>query len=142
MFVTAGRPGEAEDCDERIECARAFPASPEAIPAVRRMITEFAADPVMAATAELLISELASNAVRHARTPFEVRVWADRTCLHAEVIDGSADLPVLGDGSVDAEQGRGLRILDSLASAWGVDVRSGAKAVWFALDTPKAVDPP
>jgi anti-sigma regulatory factor (Ser/Thr protein kinase) len=142
MMVTPGRPGEAHDPEVAIERSRAFPATPEAIPVVRRMITEVAPDPVMAATAELLISELASNAVRHARTPFEVRIWARATGLRAEVVDGSAALPVLGERSVDSEQGRGLRIVESLASAWGVDHRGGKKAVWFELGPLRPGDSP
>jgi anti-sigma regulatory factor (Ser/Thr protein kinase) len=105
------------------------------------MIAKVAPDPVTAATAELLISELASNAVRHARTPFEVQVWAGPAGLRAEVVDGSVDLPVLGDWGADADRGRGLRILDSLASAWGVERRAGAKAVWFELGLPEMTDP-
>jgi anti-sigma regulatory factor (Ser/Thr protein kinase) len=144
MCATPGRTDDSQRHGPHIECIRSFPGSPDAIPEVRRMIAPLQLDAATAATAELLISELASNAVRHARTPFEVRVFAGPSGLHVEVVDGSTAPPILGDWGVEAERGRGLRIVDSLASAWGVEERAGNKAVWFELGSApplKATDP-
>ena len=133
MSTTARRMGGVQDPADPLERHRLFPASPASIPVVRRMVAEAVPDPVLAATAELLISEVATNAVRHAATPFEVTIWVAPTRLRAEVVDSSATLPVLRSAGSSDERGRGLRIVDTLASAWGVEPRGQQKAVWFEL---------
>ncbi|MFI6205719.1 ATP-binding protein [Streptomyces sp. NPDC051041] len=74
--------------------------------------------------AVLLVSELATNAVRHgssARAGFEVAVTAlaDGSCL-VEVSDGSRSEPRPGRAAEDEETGRGLHLVEHLATAWGV----------------------
>jgi len=80
----------------------------------------------------LLVSELATNAVRHARTPFSV-------CLHVgpplrvEVLDESRLAPVPAQPTSSAEGGRGLQILDRLSLRWGTEIDQDTKLVWFEL---------
>lgn len=82
-------------------------------------------------SAILLVDELVANAVLHARSPVEVRARLDAARLHVEVADGSPQPPRLREPDVG---GRGLRIVDALASAWGVTPAEGdGKAVWFEL---------
>jgi hypothetical protein len=133
MSTTAWRMGGAPDPAAPLERHRVFPASPASIPVVRRMVAEAVPDPVLAATAELLISEVATNAVRHAATPFEVSIWVAPTRLRAEVVDASTALPIIRTAGSSDERGRGLHIVDALASAWGVESRGQHKAVWFEL---------
>lgn len=81
----------------------------------------------------LLTSELASNAVRHAGTAFQVTIDLDPPELLVEVIDLAPLLPVSGEFRNDPRSGRGLLILDALAWRWGVRIQDEAKAVWFCL---------
>ena len=73
----------------------------------------------------VVLSELASNAVSHARTPFEV-VVATNGHVRIEVEDGSTDAPVPKAPSADG--GWGLVIVDQGCDRWGVDI-SGEQEV-------------
>jgi anti-sigma regulatory factor (Ser/Thr protein kinase) len=79
----------------------------------------------------LALSELASNAVRHARTPFEVVVVADGL-VRIEVMDGSTDGVIVRDASEAG--GRGLPIVDQLCDRWGVRMLPEGKSVWCERD--------
>ena len=90
-----------------------------------------------AAVAELIVSELAANVVRHANTPFEVEVQAGRRLIRVSVSDGAAvDLRVTAAAG-DATSGRGLAIVDSLSHRWGVDKTGDGKTVWAELLCPE-----
>jgi len=82
----------------------------------------------------LVLSELATNAVRHGRVPgryYEVRIAYDAEKLVGiEVSDPGDGLPVAGDASPDSERGRGLAIVEGFAEAWGVRPRTVGKTVW------------
>lgn len=88
--------------------------------------------PACRPVAELLISELATNALRHASTPFRVGVVA-ADVVRLEVWDASIETPRARPAELDAESGRGLHILGALSIAWGVDVLAGGKVVWCEL---------
>jgi anti-sigma regulatory factor (Ser/Thr protein kinase) len=84
-------------------------------------------------TVLLLVSELCTNAVRHAATAFEVHIDADRGEVTVTVVDHDpAHRPQLRDPGPDALSGRGLFIVERLSKSWGCD-RHGthAKSVWF-----------
>ena len=84
--------------------------------------------------AEILISELATNVVRHARTRFTITVSWDRLTLRVEVSDASplAPRPQL-TGHTDDEDGRGLLLVAAIATDWGVDLSPRGKTVWFTI---------
>ena len=85
-------------------------------------------------TAELLTSELVTNAVIHAGSPTELCVSVLDGSVRVEVTDHAADRPVLGRRSVDATEGRGLVIVNDLADRWGVvPIPDNGKTVWFEL---------
>ncbi|MGW1790070.1 ATP-binding protein [Streptomyces tubercidicus] len=92
----------------------------------------------LADSAELLLSELVTNAVRaQASADSEVGVgvrfaWAGGH-LRLEVWDASDELPVMKDAEEDEECGRGLVLVDALASCWGVDRDGTGKTVWAEL---------
>jgi anti-sigma regulatory factor (Ser/Thr protein kinase) len=78
----------------------------------------------------LVVSELATNAVLHARTPFVVRMTGGGGSVRVAVFDTSAGRPEPGAPDPAAVTGRGLGIVDALASAWGVEAADGGKWVW------------
>ena len=82
----------------------------------------------------LLVSELATNAVLHARSDFEVTVVLSGECLRVEVFDQNTRLPSFAVAPPDAYSGRGLMLLRELATAWGVESHSDSgKTIWFEL---------
>lgn len=83
-------------------------------------------------TAELLVSELVSNALRHASGP--LRLTLERVSgLRCLVSDGTTDLPRPVDAGPEDECGRGLTLVDMLAARWGCEGGPEGKSVWFEL---------
>jgi hypothetical protein len=85
--------------------------------------------------AELIVSELVTNAVLHAGTGPIVSVRIDDENVRIEVEDTSPAAPVLREYGLDASTGRGLRVVSTAASEWGVETTSSGKAVWATLFT-------
>jgi anti-sigma regulatory factor (Ser/Thr protein kinase) len=85
--------------------------------------------------AALLVTELVSNVVDHvggeAALSVELTLSGDR--LRVAVVDGSAIRPVVQELSRDRPRGRGLRMLQIIASGWGSDAHGDGKRVWFEL---------
>ncbi|MDQ1709620.1 MAG: hypothetical protein QOG49_1005 [Frankiaceae bacterium] len=93
--------------------------------------------------AQLLTSELVTNAVLHAGTDVQVVLEAYADTVHVEVIDLTTRRPVARYTPYDDLQtGRGLTLLDSMASSWGVDALDRGKSVWFDLAATRTVEPP
>jgi anti-sigma regulatory factor (Ser/Thr protein kinase) len=116
--------------------ARRFHRLPESVPAARR----FARDVLrgqpgeLVDAAELMVSELATNCVQHARTDFEITIEA-----HDEVRVEVRDTDHHGRPEVqypppEAPSGRGLRIVSEIADAWGIIKSPSGKTVWFVLN--------
>ncbi|MEW2160193.1 ATP-binding protein [Streptomyces sp. NPDC007189] len=90
-------------------------------------------------TAQLLVSELAANAVTHGRVPgrdFELRLRlpAEKDTLRIEVSDARGDkAPRFLEGGAEDEHGRGLVIVLVLSARWGVTERTVGKTVWAEL---------
>ncbi len=85
------------------------------------------------ADAQLLTSELVTNAVLHGRSELCVEVTVEDQRVHVAVVDENSRLPVLVTEDLDALDGRGLVLVRSVAKAWGIQERAGSKAVWFEL---------
>ena len=80
---------------------------------------------------QLVVSELATNAMVHARTPFKVTLHAFERTLLLEVEDGSQTGPCRVASRVLDTGGRGIAIVQLLSHDWGVDARTGGgKSVW------------
>ena len=91
-------------------------------------------------SAELLISELVTNAMRISRATAQylpVRLWvvSDRAQVVIFVWDASPLPPVANDATDDAENGRGLMIVQAIGARWGWDFPSGigGKVVWAQI---------
>jgi anti-sigma regulatory factor (Ser/Thr protein kinase) len=85
--------------------------------------------------ANVIVSELATNAVRHARSPFRVSVDESPglVCISVQDVgDGHAGLPTIAPDD-HAIEGRGIAIIDALADSWGYDVREDGTVVWAQL---------
>jgi hypothetical protein len=99
----------------------------------------------MADDASVIVSELVTNAVRHgvprapgvpqaSRAPIELILLWPAGPLFCVVTDPGATHPVLGAPDPDAEAGRGLYVVQALASEWGWGMLSPSrKAVWASL---------
>lgn len=91
----------------------------------------------IAADAELVVSELATNAVTHAGTPFTVTLDRDGSQLLLAVQDGTSARPVLAKAETTETRGRGLAIVNALSHDWGSDERpASAKSVWASFALP------
>ena len=88
----------------------------------------------LAETAVLLVSELVTNAVLHARSASELVVRRVDTGIRVEVRDDSPAAPSPRSYSLDAGTGRGLLLVESLAARWGSTPGNLGKSVWFELD--------
>ena len=84
-------------------------------------------------TVVLLVSEVVTNAVLHARSDVFLTVSDEGETARVEVRDSSPVRPRVHRFAVESATGRGLRLLDLLAKRWGVesDPRTGGKIVWF-----------
>ncbi len=84
--------------------------------------------------AVLLVSELVTNAVHHAGGPVRLQLAVDTDTVRVDVGDEVPDLPLAAPADGFAQGGRGLLIVEALASRWGVEAMLPGKRVWFELD--------
>jgi anti-anti-sigma factor len=107
--------------------------------AARAAVAQFCADYGVGAggddaAAQLVASELVTNAVVHAGTPIDLTLRLSRPHLHIAVRDGGDGRARLA-GIMDeaAESGRGLVLVDALSQAWGNFVPTSGKVVWAVV---------
>ncbi len=114
---------------------RRFEPDNDQVGAARRFVSSsLRAWGVEPADVPLLVSELATNAVLHARSDFSVMVCLDDDRVRVEVSDANPRLPALGAIPSDAHSGRGLMIVAEMAAAWGVESHPGSgKTIWFEV---------
>jgi len=117
-----------------------FPADDTSVGAARAFVRELVHGHPRSEDAVLLMSEVTTNAVLHGSTrgpgTFRVIVRNSPAKLYAAVLDrggGHHDRPALCTHGPDAEHGRGLEIVNLVASAWGVIPVDGGHRVWFEL---------
>jgi anti-sigma regulatory factor (Ser/Thr protein kinase) len=96
--------------------------------------------PHLAETAELLVSELVTNAVQaSARLPLTepavIRLWlaSDGLSVVIHVWDASDEMPARRDAGLDEDSGRGLMLVEALGKEWGAYGRAGGKVVWVVI---------
>lgn len=100
---------------------------------VRARLTEWGARH-LADTATLLVTELVTNAVLHARSESVLSLAYDDGVLRAEVADLSLAGVQRRHYADDDATGRGLMIVEAMSTAWGAVATEEGKAVWFELD--------
>ena len=88
--------------------------------------------------AALLVSELLSNVVDHARdeTVLTLELALAEGWLRISVADGSSIRPVVRELAQDRPRGRGLQLVEAIADRWGAEDHHGGKRVWFELAPP------
>jgi anti-sigma regulatory factor (Ser/Thr protein kinase) len=89
---------------------------------------------------ELLADELVCNVVRHVGAPMQLRAVRRPSSIRIEVDDPSTEPPVLQNPDPLDERGRGILLVESLATSWGVDIRETGKTVWFEIDVDTATE--
>ncbi len=136
-----------------VERSTTLEADPVSVSAARRFVVEAlvaSGRPGDADTVELLVSELVTNAVLHARSRTELVVQVEGETLRVEVRDTSCNLPTVRAHGRESETGRGLELVELLSDRWGAELDEGpeaggdGKSVWFelALDEPISAFPP
>ncbi|MFG3322492.1 SpoIIE family protein phosphatase [Streptomyces sp. NPDC048171] len=118
------------------------PRDPAAVAGVRadatRRLTEWGLEET-AFTTELILSELVTNAIRHAAEPVRVRLLLDRSLI-CEVSDGSSTAPHLRMAATTDEGGRGLFLVAQCARRWGTRYHAQGKVIWTEQSL-NALDP-
>lgn len=87
---------------------------------------------------ELIVSELVTNAIRHARAPIELRLIHDGTLI-CEVSDASSTSPHPRRANALDEGGRGLLLVGSLSERWGTRHTGSGKTIWAEQPRPQPV---
>jgi len=117
----------------------ALPSHPQSISAAREAIKPLLTDCRQPHVDAILLvtSELVTNAVRHARTPFRLEVHSWEHSLTVVVTDACpTEQPQLREPLSDplALHGRGLFLVDRLSRDWGFTNQGSSKQVWAELD--------
>jgi phosphoserine phosphatase RsbU/P len=102
---------------------------------VRRVLGDAGVDRLTTEDAALLATELVTNSVIHASTPITLDVVVSEGAVRVGVTDASDTEPVLREQDREATTGRGLHLVDSVATEWSVVYAENSKTVQFSLDT-------
>ncbi len=124
--------------EERRVLARRLPPQPSSVPVARRLVRELLAGAGredLLEAAQLLVSEIVTNAMLHAGTVIDVRASLQEDGLRVEIGDGSPHLPTRRRYAPTAGTGRGVMLLERLVDDWGVTRHDDGKTVWFRLST-------
>ncbi|MER5178947.1 SpoIIE family protein phosphatase [Streptomyces sp. NPDC002896] len=117
------------------------PADPAAVAEARklacRQLADWGLDEAVFVT-ELVVSELVTNAIRHAAPPIRLRLIHDRSLI-CEVSDASTTSPHLRRARAYDEGGRGLLLVAQLTQAWGTRQTYGGKTIWAEQTLPADV---
>ena len=133
-------PDTPANTDPRNASAITLPYAADAAGAARAYLRRQAnlLHPPMLDDALILTSELVTNAIRHGRPAVTLAIQLEPSALTVVVTDTGPERPPLVPSTPhpDSPTGRGLVIVDALATRWGVTPQPGSpgKAVWFVLD--------
>ncbi|MFJ7996625.1 ATP-binding protein [Streptomyces sp. NPDC096310] len=119
-----------------------FARSAASVPAARAFVRGMLRDACARGACSLddmlvCVSEVATNAVRHGVPPggaFLLKIDADEARVRVECHDADRHRPRVRHPAADDQSGRGLLLVEAIASRWGVGERPFGKFVWFELD--------
>ena len=116
--------------------SQSFAHSAESVPLARQFVRDAVqgAAPEVLETVALLVSEVATNCIRHTDGPFDMRITQESGAIRIEATDrGSGEPRMRSPGPTDPS-GRGLQIVDMLSTEWGYERSSGSgTTVWFTI---------
>lgn len=117
---------------------KSFLYTPRSVIQARRFVSG-ALEDVPDSTIEsaiLIVSELATNAIRHAGTGFSVDVEVLDQQIRVSVTDSGGGRPQIKSPPAAEPSGRGLRIVELLSDHWGIDASTAkpGKSVWFTIN--------
>jgi serine/threonine-protein kinase RsbW len=115
---------------------RTFPHEAQSVPAARRFATSVLSDasPDTLEAIQLMVSELATNCIRHTNSGFDLTITRTGGNIRVEASDHAGGTPTMGSPAPTDPSGRGLKIIDLLSSRWGVRPDSPkGKTVWFTI---------
>ena len=130
--VAAAR-GRAAPAQARERIRESLPKEPMAAPVARRLVDRVCREWSLAdltERAELVVSELVANAVRHAGRQVTLTLSRHQDQLQISVRDDNDDAPRRGDADGLDEHGRGLTLVEAMAATWGTTSIPGGKVVW------------
>ena len=115
-----------------------IPGAPAAVRSARRLVTTTLEEwglPHLVEYAALLVSEVVTNAVLHARSDVEVEIRCVDEVVRVSVLDGATRPPERRRHGLHAGTGRGLGMVEALSLRWGSEAADlpFRKAVWFEL---------
>ena len=117
---------------------RSFEHTPKSVAAARRFAAELlagTADRDALDAIQLMVSELATNCIRHTDSGFDLTIIQDSGRIRVEASDRGAGEPRKQSPGPTDPSGRGLQIVDVLSTDWGCDHRPDVgKTVWFTID--------
>ncbi|OIK06744.1 protein phosphatase [Streptomyces monashensis] len=116
--------GRVADWDLPADPAMVADARKEAV----RQLDEWGLEE-LAFTTELIVSELVTNAMRHAQGPIQLRLIRNRSLI-CEVSDGGATAPHLRHPRTTDEGGRGLLLVSQFTERWGTRFVPAGKVIW------------
>ena len=117
-----------------------FSSAATSVRATRRFVASVLEDDVeddVVRRVQLAASELATNAIEHAGTPFAVDVALHGDVVRLAVTDGSSRRPVVRQPALADVGGRGLALVVQLSRRWGVDEGVDEKTVWCEIPAPR-----
>jgi serine/threonine-protein kinase RsbW len=115
---------------------RAFPHEPRSVPAARQFATSVlhGTSPDTLEAIELMVSELATNCIRHTHSAFELTIIRNGQEIRVEATDRAGGTPTMRSPKPTDPSGRGLKIIDMLSAGWGVEwAPIEGKTVWFTI---------
>jgi anti-sigma regulatory factor (Ser/Thr protein kinase) len=110
-----------------------LPARPSSVGAARRLLVQTLDEWELQGLeydASVVLSELTTNAVLHAGTDVGVKISFHDSVLTLEVSDGSPKLPTCSHFNPTAATGKGLILVEALATEWGVRAEPTGKTIW------------
>ncbi len=112
---------------------KTFKHRAESATQARRFVNETLVDapPEVREVVALMVSELASNCVRHTDSDFELTISQSADEIRVETTDRGTGEPTMRVPAPTDPSGRGLQIVDIFSTAWGYERRGREKTVWF-----------
>lgn len=138
MTMTAAKPNATGTPGYTVE----LPCVPESVGRARALVSSVLAawdlEKHLADCAEIVISELLTNAVDHTETLRSTIVIERRGSIAVRIgiSDQSHAAPFVKSATGDAESGRGLRLVDALSRIWGYDTHRWGKVTWAEIEAP------